>query len=311
MKKILLFAGLFLAAISARAQDSRGVPSTSVQATEKQVMRWDNTGGTWGPAALDSALISQKAISLGDINVTGWTAGHYLSVGTGGVVYPVAPSAAAYNTAFAINGSNLRITDGGGNLDVSVISIAPVQSVVAGTGAVTVTSATGTFTVNNTDPDQLLTNEGSLTVGAGGASTSLISSNTSGSTDVTITAGTGLTTAEAGNVITLTNSAPDQTVVLTGAGINAVTGTYPSFTITGTEVDGLLTNEGSLTVAAGTATTSVINSNTSGQTGVTLTAGNGITISEAGNVITLTQSNDGLTTVTGSTSSQANEMTKK
>jgi hypothetical protein len=35
----------------------------------------------------------------------------------------------------------------------------------------------------------------------------------------------------------------DQTVSITGAGINVVTGTYPNFTITGTEVDGSITNE--------------------------------------------------------------------
>lgn len=91
--------------------------------------------------------------------------------------------------------------------------------------------------------DQLLTNEGALTVGAGASNTSLIQSNTSGSTAVTIQAGTGLSISEAGNTITLTNSAPDQTVSITGAGINNVTGTYPSFTITGTEVDGSVTNE--------------------------------------------------------------------
>jgi len=41
----------------------------------------------------------------------------------------------------------------------------------------------------------------------------------------------------------ITNTAPDQVVSITGAGINAVTGTYPNFTVTGTEVDGSVTNE--------------------------------------------------------------------
>ena len=41
----------------------------------------------------------------------------------------------------------------------------------------------------------------------------------------------------------ITNTAPDQVVSITGAGINAVTGTYPNFTVTGTEVDGSTTNE--------------------------------------------------------------------
>jgi len=41
----------------------------------------------------------------------------------------------------------------------------------------------------------------------------------------------------------ITNTAPDQVVSIAGAGINAVTGTYPNFTVTGTEVDGSVTNE--------------------------------------------------------------------
>jgi hypothetical protein len=53
------------------------------------------------------------------------------------------------------------------------------------------------------------------------------------------TAGDGIDIT--GSVIT--NTAPDQVVGITGAGINAVTGTYPNFTVTGTEVDGSTTNE--------------------------------------------------------------------
>jgi len=156
--------------------------------------------------------------------------------------------------------------------------------------------------------DPSITNEGSLTVGAGTGTTSIINSNTSGSTGVTVTAGTGLGISESGNTITLTNSSPDQTVALTGAGITAVTGTYPNFTITSTEVDGSVSNEGALTVGAGSGTTSIINSNTSGSTGVTVTAGTGLGISESGNTITLTNSSPdqtvsltgaGITAVTG------------
>jgi len=56
-----------------------------------------------------------------------------------------------------------------------------------------------------------------------------------------ITAGTGITLNDggAGSTLEVVNSAPDQTVSLTGAGITAVTGTYPNFTITSTEADTL------------------------------------------------------------------------
>lgn len=59
------------------------------------------------------------------------------------------------------------------------------------------------------------------------------------------------------------------------------------FTPLNVESDSLITNEGSLTVSAGTGSTSIINSNTSGSTGVTLAAGTGMTISESSNTITL------------------------
>jgi hypothetical protein len=47
-----------------------------------------------------------------------------------------------------------------------------------------------------------------------------------------LTAGTGISVSNGAGSITVTNSAPDQTVALTGAGTTSVTGTYPNFTIT-------------------------------------------------------------------------------
>ena len=83
--------------------------------------------------------------------------------------------------------------------------------------------------------DGSISNEGNLTVGAGTATTSLINSNTSGSTPVTISASTGLSISESGNTITMTNTAPDQTVTLTQGGATTITGTYPNFTISSTD----------------------------------------------------------------------------
>jgi hypothetical protein len=97
------------------------------------------------------------------------------------------------------------------------------------------------FDVSDNDNDS--SNEGDLIVLSGTATTSVIQSNTSGSTDVTLEVSTGLTISEAGNTITFTNAAPDQTVVLNDGGIVTVTGTYPNFTITATELDGATDNE--------------------------------------------------------------------
>ena len=166
-------------------------------------------------------------------------------------------------------------------------------------------TAATTAAVSYTEVDGSVTNEGSLTVAAGTGTTSIVNSNTSGSTGVTFTAGTGLGISEVGNVITYANTAPDQVVSITGAGINAVTGTYPTFTVTGTEVDGSVSNEGSLTVSAGTATTSVISSNTSGSTAVTFTAGTGLSITEVGNVITYANTSAGTVTSVAATAPAA------
>ena len=285
-------------------------------ATLNQVMQWNGT--TWAPAT---------ATATTDLTFSGASSPVTLNSSTGTDVTHTA------GTGISLTGtsSNMTITN----------TLPDVTVSLTGAGINAVTGTYPNFTITGTEVDGSVSNEGSLTVGAGTSTTSIINSNTSGSTGVTLTAGTGLSISETGNVITLTNTSPDQTVSLTGAGITNVTGTYPNFTITstevdgsttnelqtlsvstntttlsnsggsmtiagggintvgtagttititGTEVDGSISNEGSLTVGAGSGTTSIINSNTSGSTGVTITAGSGLTISETGNVITLANS---------------------
>ena len=60
--------------------------------------------------------------------------------------------------------------------------------------------------------------------------------------DVVLEAGTGLTIARSGDKITYTNSAPDQTVALTGGTNVTVSGTYPNFTIASTDTNTQLTD---------------------------------------------------------------------
>jgi hypothetical protein len=115
---------------------------------------------------------------------------------------------------------------------------------------------------------------------------------------VGINAGTGITTNSVNGVVTITNSAPDQVVTITGAGINSVSGSYPSYVITGSEVDGSITNEGILGVGAGGANTSLITSNTSTATGVTVSGGTGIGVSES------TSTNGGTITITNNAPDQ-------
>lgn len=215
-----------------------------------------------------------------------------------------------------VEGSNVTLTTSGTGLDAIVtiastggttdLTISGTSSpltlnsssgtdvtLTAGTG-ISLSGTSGNATITNTgiitEVDGSVTNEGSLTVGAGAGNTSLINSNTTGSTAVTITAGTGLTIAESGNIITLTNDEPDQIVSLTGGGITGITGTYPSFTITSTEVDGSVTNELQTVANTSDATSHTATLSNSGGS-IQLVEGSNITLTTTGT------SGDGVVTI--------------
>ena len=160
--------------------------------------------------------------------------------------------------------------------------------------------------------DGSVTNEGSLTVGAGGANTSTIISNTSGSTAVTISGNSTTSVTESGSTITVK---VDTSLIATQYDISGFLSVesdpvwisdstdYLHKSDTNTkvasrywvqqqayltaEVDGSVSNEGSLSVGAGASNTSTIVSNTSASTDVTLSGSSTILVTEGGNTITL------------------------
>jgi len=96
-----------------------------------------------------------------------------------------------------------------------------------------------------------------------------------------ITSGTGISVVNGDGVASnpqIINTAPDQTVTIVGS-----TGTYPNFTVN----DASATNEGALSVGAGGANSSTINSNTSGSTPVTIEGINGVLVTESGSTISI------------------------
>jgi hypothetical protein len=99
--------------------------------------------------------------------------------------------------------------------------------------------------------------------------TASVSEPTTGTvTSVDLTAGTGISVSggpiTTSGSITVTNTAPDQVVVLIGAGTTVITSTYPSFTITSNdEFDGTVTSVAALTLGtAGTDLSSTVANNT-------------------------------------------------
>jgi hypothetical protein len=63
-------------------------------------------------------------------------------------------------------------------------------------------------------------------------STAITISNSAPDQTVVLTSGTGISTSGTYPSFTVTNTAPDQIVALTGAGTTSISGTYPNFTIT-------------------------------------------------------------------------------
>jgi len=105
-----------------------------------------------------------------------------------------------------IEGTGIGLSTGGTGLNgtVTVTNTAPDQTVsITGAGINVVTGTYPNFTITGTEVDGSVTNEGSLTVGAGGSNTSTIVSNTSGSTAVTVSGSNTVLVTESGSTITV------------------------------------------------------------------------------------------------------------
>ena len=157
----------------------------------------------------------------------------------------------------------ITITQAGNIVTIDSSALGIVDSVVAGTG----------ISVNNTDPENpIVSNTGVL-------------SNI---------AGTGISISGATGNSTITNTQPDQTVVITGTGDTVVTGTYPSFNIS--------SDSGVTQILAGTdisispgGGTGIVTINSTSQGGVTsIVAGDNVTLSPISGLGDVTVSAPGL-----------------
>lgn len=177
-----------------------------------------NSGGTGFQYYSTPTAIGTLTSPLGTIALTP-------STGTGTIVGIDIDS---IGTAGNYGGNGLYST-------VTTDAYGRVTGVATGTATITYTNVTGTPNLAN-----YTTTATTITINGTSHNLSTSSTYSVGTvTSVGVTAGTGVSIGgtspiTSSGTYTITNTAPDQTVVLTsGTGIN-VTGTYPSFTITNT-----------------------------------------------------------------------------
>ena len=246
-------------------------------ATDNAVARFDTTTGK---------LLQNSVVLVGDTGVvTGVTE---LTAST----KVVSPHFDAQNSAGgalrnASGTAQLQWGGGGGNnLSVDVaININPANAQVAisptGTGSVAINPATA-GTMNNmviggTTPLAITGTTITATsfVGSGASLTNVVNS---------AAAGTGISVSASTGAVTITNTAPDQTVsIASGTGISA-TGTYPAFTVTNTAPDQIVSLTGAGTTSiSGTYPNFTVTSNDQFTGTVTAVTGTAPVVSSGGN----------------------------
>jgi hypothetical protein len=126
-------------------------------------------------------------------------------------------------TSVAVSGGSTGLTTSGGPITTTgTITLAGTLAVASGgTGTATPSLVAGTniTSITGSWPNQ--------TINASGGSGTVTSVAATGGTGISVS-GSPITTS---GTLTITNTAPDQTVALTQGGTTTITGTYPNFTI--------------------------------------------------------------------------------
>jgi hypothetical protein len=194
----------------------------------------EGTSITSGVKTINFVGATVTATNSGDdvtVNVSAGT-GTVTSVGVSGGTTGLTTTGSPITTTGTITlGGTLAVANGGtgtatpslvaGTNITSITGTWPNQTINASGGAGTVTSVAATAGTGISVTGSPITTSGTLTI-----------TNSAPDQTVVLTAGTGISTSGTYPNFTVTNSAPDQTVALTGAGTTSITGTYPNFTIT-------------------------------------------------------------------------------
>ena len=284
----------------------------------------DGLNGKDGQDGQDGVSVTDAKIDFDGSLVITLSTGQELNVGE--VVAPDLAekikviSTMSTNGAVAIKDEGTSITSGVKTINFVGATVTATNSgddvtvnVSAGTGTVTSVAATagtgisvtgspitttGTLTITNTAPDQTVSLTGAGTTSISGTYPNFtVTSNDStlGTvTSVAATAGTGISITgspiTSSGTLNITNTAPDQTVVLTASTGISTSGTYPNFTITNSAPDQTVAlTSGTGISTSGTYPNFTITNSAPDQT-VALTAGTGISTSGTYPNFTITNS---------------------
>lgn len=199
-------------------------------------------------------------------------------IGTGTTIQV---SQASSTTSGYLSSTDWTTFNGKASNSFTTIAVATQSSIVADSATDTLTIAAGTGVTITTDATT-----DTLTISATGSGGTV--------TSVDLTAGTGISVSggpiTTSGSITVTNTAPDQTVVLTaGTGIST-SGTYPNFTITNSAPDQtVVLTAGTGITTSGTYPNFTVTNAAPDQT-VALTAGTGISVTGTYPNFTITNS---------------------
>lgn len=198
-----------------------------VSAWVKYPKGFDQVSGCAAPAYTPTARQSVFAINSCTVLQNGRGPELYQYTGSAWVCLNCYP---AYTAGTGIGISSGIITN----------TLPDVTVSLTGGGINTVTGTYPNFTITGNEVDGSTTNE-LQNLSLSGQALSISGGTGATLPVVGVTAGTGIGVSSSAGNFTVTNNAPDQMVSLTNGGGVAVTGTYPSFTLTATDLSA--TNE--------------------------------------------------------------------
>ena len=189
----------------------------------------DGQAGRDGANGVDGVSVTNAHIDFDGSLVISLSDGRELNVGEV-VSQDIAEkikviSTMSTNAAIAVKEEGTTITSGVKSINFVGTGITATTSgddvtVTVASGSGTVTSVAATAGTGISITGSPITTSGTLNI-----------TNTAPDQTVVLTAGTGINTSGTYPSFTVTNSAPDQTVALTQGGTTTITGIYPNFTI--------------------------------------------------------------------------------